>query len=55
VRDVMVSDVVTIDPSASLATAARTMEQANVGMLPVIEDGRVRGVITTVPAHPPCL
>jgi CBS domain-containing protein len=46
VRDVMVSDVVTIDPSASLAAAARTMEQANVGMLPVIEDGRVRGVIT---------
>lgn len=46
VRDVMVSDVVTIDPSASLAAAAPTMEQANVGMLPVIEDGRVRGVIT---------
>jgi CBS domain-containing protein len=46
VRDVMVADVVTIDPSASLAAAARTMEQANVGMLPVVEDGRVRGVIT---------
>ena len=46
VRDVMVSDVVTIDPAASLAVAARTMEQANVGMLPVIEDGRVRGLIT---------
>jgi CBS domain-containing protein len=46
VRDVMVADVVTIAPSASLADAARTMEQANVGMLPVVEDGRVRGVIT---------
>ena len=46
VRDVMVSDVVTIDPSASLTRAAQTMEQANVGMLPVVEDGRVRGVIT---------
>lgn len=46
VRDVMVSDVVTIDPSATLADAARTMEEANVGMLPIVEDGRVRGVIT---------
>lgn len=46
VRDVMVSDVVTIDSSASLAAAAQAMEQANVGMLPVIENGRVRGVIT---------
>jgi len=42
----MVPDVVTIDPSASLGAAARTMEQANVGMLPVIKDGRLRGVIT---------
>jgi CBS domain-containing protein len=42
----MISDVVTIDPSATLADAARAMEQANVGMLPVVENGRVRGVIT---------
>jgi CBS domain-containing protein len=46
VRDVMVSDVVTIDPSASLAAAARTMEQANIGMLPVVEGERLLGVIT---------
>lgn len=46
VRDVMVKDVVSIDPSASLADAARRMEDANVGMLPVVEDGKVLGVIT---------
>jgi CBS domain-containing protein len=46
VRDVMVKDVVTIEPSASLADAARRMDNANVGMLPVVEDGRVKGVIT---------
>jgi CBS domain-containing protein len=46
VGDVMVPDVVTIDPSESLASTARTMEQANIGMLPVIENGRLRGVIT---------
>jgi CBS domain-containing protein len=46
VQDVMVSRVVTIEPSASLADAARAMKEANVGMLPVIDDGRVTGVIT---------
>jgi CBS domain-containing protein len=46
VRDVMVTDVVTIEPSESVAAAARRMEEANVGILPVVEDGRVTGVIT---------
>src|SRR5438067_12150508 len=46
VRDVMVKDVVSIEPSASLTDAARRMEDANVGMLPVVEDGKVLGVIT---------
>jgi len=46
VAQVMVADVVTIEPSASLVTAARRMREANVGMLPVVERGRVVGVIT---------
>ena len=46
VRDVMVADVVTIEPSASLVTAARLMRDANIGMLPVVDRGRVVGVIT---------
>lgn len=46
VRDVMIAEVVTIEPAASLVVAAQRMEQANVGMLPVVEDGRVKGVIT---------
>lgn len=46
VGDVMVQDVVSIDPSASLTEAARAMEDANVGMLPVVEDGKILGVIT---------
>jgi CBS domain-containing protein len=46
VGDVMVLDVVAIDPSESLASAARTMEETNIGMLPVIENGRLCGVIT---------
>lgn len=46
VRDVMVADVVTIESSASLVTAAQRMEAANIGMLPVVEAGHVVGVLT---------
>jgi CBS domain-containing protein len=46
IRDVMVRDVIAVDPSASLAEAAQLMRQANVGILPVVEDGQVCGVIT---------
>ena len=46
IRDVMVRDVIAVDPSASLAEAAQLMQQANVGILPVVEDGQVCGVIT---------
>jgi CBS domain-containing protein len=46
VRDVMVPHVVTIGFTDSLAEAARTMAEANVGMLLVVENERVHGVIT---------
>ena len=46
VADVMVTEVVCVEPSASLTDAARAMEEANVGMLPVVQDGKVLGVIT---------
>jgi CBS domain-containing protein len=46
VRDVMIHDVVTIEPSASLVDAATRMTEANIGILPVVDEGEVRGVIT---------
>src|SRR5262245_6747496 len=46
IRDVMIRDVVAIEPSASLAEAAKLIRQANVGILPVVEEGQVCGVIT---------
>lgn len=46
VKDVMVESVTAIDAAAPLTEAAEKMRQANVGVLPVIENGRVRGVIT---------
>ncbi len=45
-RDVMVRDVVTIDASETLVEAAERMREANVGILPVIQAGALRGVLT---------
>ena len=46
VNDVMIRDVVTVDASATLLDAARLMQEANVGMLPVMEEDAVRGIVT---------
>jgi CBS domain-containing protein len=46
VAEVMVCDVVTVDGDASLREAAERMRDANVGVLPVVEGGVVRGVLT---------
>lgn len=46
VSDVMVADVVTLDAGRTVLDAARLMRDANVGMLPIVEDGRLSGVIT---------
>jgi CBS domain-containing protein len=42
----MVRDVVAIAPSTTLTEAARLMRDHNVGMLPVIVNARLAGVIT---------
>jgi CBS domain-containing protein len=42
----MVTDVVTVAPSATIVEAAGAMERANVGMLPVVDGEQVLGVIT---------
>ena len=46
VKDVMIGDVRTIETSATLLEAAEQMRDANIGMLPVMEDGVLRGVVT---------
>jgi acetoin utilization protein AcuB len=46
IRDVMVREVVTIDASATVVEAAQRMAEANVGVLPVIDDGELCGVVT---------
>ena len=46
VNDVMIRDVVTVEASATLLEVAQLMRDANVGMLPVMEDDALRGIVT---------
>jgi CBS domain-containing protein len=46
VAEVMSTDLVTTTPGASLTEAASTMRTEKVGSLPVVEDGRVVGILT---------
>ncbi|HXJ82832.1 MAG TPA: CBS domain-containing protein [Candidatus Methylomirabilis sp.] len=46
VRDVMTWSVVTTDPEATLVQAGLTMFQRRIGSLPVVENGRLVGILT---------
>ncbi len=46
VKDVMATDVVTIRPDASLVEAARVLTERKIGCLPVVENGRLVGILT---------
>jgi CBS domain-containing protein len=46
VRAFMATDVLTIAPDKSLTQAAQLMVQHDVGRLPVVDNGRVIGIIT---------
>lgn len=45
-RDLMTEDPVTIDPGASVREAARLIARKRHNRLPVVEDGRLVGVVT---------
>jgi acetoin utilization protein AcuB len=46
VKDAMTEDVITVAPATSLSEAARLLRQRKIGGLPVVEDGRLAGMIT---------
>lgn len=46
VADIMTKDVQTISPSDTIQKAATAMDNLNVGVLPVCDGARLRGVIT---------
>ena len=46
VKDMMVTDVATVDENASLRQAALFLEKHRIGCLPVMSDGSLKGIIT---------
>jgi len=46
IKDIMVTDVATVDEHASLRQAALFLERHRIGCLPVVTDGELKGIIT---------
>jgi len=46
IRDVMVTEVVTVDEHVGIRQAALFLEKHKIGCLPVVTDGKLRGIIT---------
>ena len=46
VKDFMSKDIVSVSPQTDLSEAARLMKQHDVGILPVVEQDALRGVVT---------
>ena len=46
VQQVMSSPVISVDPEAGLEEAARRMREDKLGSLPVVDEGRIVGIIT---------
>ncbi len=46
-REIMTRDLVTADPTMSVEEAADTMLRENVSALPVLDEGRLVGIVTT--------
>jgi len=42
----MTTNVATVSPNQTIQEAAQLMSQYNVGAVPVVENGRVRGIVT---------
>jgi len=46
VRDIMTRDPITLPPSAPVMDALRIMSARNIGRIPIVQDGRVIGIVT---------
>jgi acetoin utilization protein AcuB len=47
VKDIMQKDVATVTPDTTIENAVRYAQERRVGALPVIDDGKVVGIVTT--------
>ena len=46
VKDVMSAEVFVLNPHRTIAEAARYMDRLDIGVIPIVEDGRVVGILT---------
>ena len=46
IKDVMTRDVSACEPSSTVVEAAKVMAQEDVGPVPIVEDGRLTGIVT---------
>ena len=46
IKEVMTRDVRACEPNATVADAAKVMAQGDVGPVPIVEDGRLVGIVT---------
>ncbi len=46
VKDIMTDSVVSVSPGETVAVAARTLAQYNIGILPVCTEGKLCGLVT---------
>jgi CBS domain-containing protein len=46
IRDVMTSQVKACEPTATVVDAAKLMAQEDVGPIPIVEEGRLVGIVT---------
>ena len=46
IKEVMTRDVRACEPKATVADAAKVMAQEDVGPVPIVEDGRLVGIVT---------
>ncbi|WP_078593094.1 CBS domain-containing protein [Evansella clarkii] len=46
IRDLMSTNVVSVSPQQSIQEAAALMDQNDIGAIPVVENGQVRGILT---------
>jgi CBS domain-containing protein len=46
IKEVMTRDVRACEPNATVADAAKVMAQEDVGPVPIVEDGRLVGIVT---------
>ena len=46
VKDVMVTDVISVDRHAGIRQAAAFLEKHRIGCLPVVTDGKLEGIVT---------